>query len=209
MARKTPSKTTPRNKGKRGHIGRISVPERPRERGLIQINGGNLFDLISEFMVLEKSSLYLLTQARDRCEILDLGQSFEEYISQGTRQVARLQAAIRELGGNPNYISPSARLQHQRMTSVSQLPVSPKLQNLADMETCWYAALQENVHLAFLRSILPFLESSHAQDVVTPVFDEAARVQEKRLEWLEQSLHRLLLQRAISPVEGTDLSSVA
>lgn len=202
-------RSSPRNKSKSGKSNRSQASGRRKERGLIQINGGNLFDFLSEFLVLEKGSLELLTQAQDRNEILDLAQSLEDYINQGKRQIARLQGVIRELGGNPIYVSPSARIQHQRTTSVSQLQVPPALQALADIENCWYAALQENVHLTFLRSILPYLKSPHSENVLTPLFDEAARIQETRLEWLEQSLHRLLLQRAISPVEGTDISSVA
>lgn len=160
-------------------------------------------------MTLEKGSLRLLTQARDRSEILDIEQALGQYVRQGEHQAERLRLAVRRLGGNPTYISPSSQIQHQRTSSVSQLQVSSRLQALADIENCWYAALQENVHLAFLRSLLPYLKNSSCRNVLTPLLDEAARIQEARLEWLEQSLHRLLLQRAITPVEGTDLSSAA
>jgi hypothetical protein len=163
------------------------------ERGIYQIANGNLFDLLSEMLVLEKNSLHLLILARDRSPSAEIRESLEQYVEDCERQVDALQTVIRDLGGNPVYVSPSAQIQYQRASSASQIISTARLQQLSDIENCWYAALQENLHLAFLRSIIPFLQSLHAQDTLADVFEESGRVQELRLEWLENTLHRLLL----------------
>ena len=175
----------------------------------MEVSNGSLFDFLSELLVLEKGSVNLLGIARDRIPRLDIQQFLEDFVSAGQRQVDALAASIRELGGNPVYVSPSAQIQYQRITSVSHLQTPASLQELADLENCWYAALQENIHLAFVRSILPFLVNSRAQEILMSLLNDAAKVQENRLEWLEQALHRLLLQRALAPLEGTDMSTAA
>jgi hypothetical protein len=180
---------------------------------MLQIQSGNLFDFLSEFLVLEKNTLHLLNLARDRARdrdvMLDMQQALDQFVIAAERQIDRLQSAIRELGGNPVYVSPSGQIQYQRTRSVSQLQGPMSLQQLADIENCWYAALQENVHLAFLRSMLPFLKDETAPRVLTDLLDDASRVQESRLEWIEQIMQRLLLQRALAPVEGADISKIA
>lgn len=158
-----------------------------------------MLDFLSELHVLQRNSILLMALARDRTGTPDIRQWMEGFVETTENRAEQVQNVIRDLGGNPVFVSPAAQVQQQRVEAALQLAVPSRLQQLCDVENCWYASLQENVHLAFLRSIIPYLDSVHAQDRLEELLDATAREQEERLEWLEQGLHRLLLQRAISP----------
>lgn len=171
-------------------------------RGIHQIGLGHLLDFLSEMLVLQKNSIRLMTLARDRAFSPDIHQWLDQFVDATESRCDQIRTIIRDLGGNPVFVSPAAQVQQQRIEATLQLAVPSRLQQLCDIENCWYASLQENVHLAFLRSILPFLDSVHAQDRLEGLLEDTAREQEDRLEWLQQALHRLLLQRAVMPSDG-------
>lgn len=173
-------------------------------RGIHQIGLGHLLDFLSEMLVLQKNSIRLMALARDRALTPDIRQWLDQFVDATESRCDQIRTIIRDLGGNPVFVSPAAQVQQQRVESALQLAVPSRLQSLCDIENCWYAALQENVHLAFLRSILPYLDSVHAQDRLEDILENTAREQEDRLEWLQQTLHRLLLQRAVMPSDGND-----
>jgi len=173
-------------------------------RGIHQIGLGHLLDFLSEMIVLQKNSIRLMTLARDRAVSSDIRQWMEQFVDATENRSDQIRTIIRDLGGNPVFVSPAAQVQQQRVEAALQLAVPSRLQQLCDIENCWYASLQENVHLAFLRSILPFLDSVQAQDRLDDVLQEIAHEQDDRLEWLQQTLHRLLLQRAVMPSNGND-----
>ncbi len=180
---------------------RASKRGRPH-RGIHQIGIGHLLDFLSEMLVLQKNSIRLMTLARDRAQSPDIRQWMDQFVESTEMRSDQIRTMIRDLGGNPVFVSPAAQVQQQRVEAALQLAVPSRLQQLCDIENSWYASLQENVHLAFLRSILPFLDSVYAQDRLEGLLEETAREQEDRLEWLQQALHRLLLQRAVMPSEG-------
>jgi hypothetical protein len=190
------------------------IPLRPSRstrarHGIHQIGLGHLLDFLSEMLILQKNSIRLMALTRDRAATPDVRQWMEQFVDGTELRCDQIRTIIRDLGGNPVFVSPAAQVQQQRMEATLQLAVPSRLQQLCDIENCWYASLQENVHLAFLRSILPFLDSVHAQDRLDDLLHEIAREQEDRLEWLQQALHRLLLQRAVMPSDGGDWSRAA
>jgi hypothetical protein len=178
-----------------------------QQHRILQIRLGNLMDFMSEMLVLQKNSIRLLSLARDRASSADIRQALEIFCERIEHQSDHLQTAIRDLGGNPVFRSPSAVLQEERLRSLMSLEVPSRLQAVVDLENAWYASVQENLHLAFLRSILPFLDQVHARDLLEDVLESAHDEHEERLDWLEQNLHRMLLRRAIRPiaVEGSGL----
>jgi hypothetical protein len=178
-----------------------------QQHRILQIRLGNLMDFLSEMLVLQKNSTRLLCLARDRAGSADIRQTLEVFCERIEHQSDHLQTAIRDLGGNPVFRSPSAVLQEERLHALMNLEVPSRLQAVVDLENAWYASVQENLHLAFLRSILPFLEEIHARELLEDVLESAHAEHEERLDWLEQSLHRMLLRRAIRPIaiEGSGL----
>lgn len=163
---------------------------------------GHLLDFLSEMLIIQKNSIQLMTLARDRATTPDVREWMAKFVENLEHRTDQLRTVVRDLGGNPVFVSPAAQLQHQRTQVSMEIPVPSRLQALSDIENCWYSAVQENVHLAFLRSVIPYLDSTHAQDLLDDMLSEIAQEQADRLEWLEQTLHRLLLQRAIMPTNG-------
>jgi hypothetical protein len=173
-------------------------------RGIHQIGLGHLLDFLSEMLVLQKNCIRLMTLARDRASTPEIHQFMEQFVDSTENRADQIRSVIRDLGGNPVFVSPAAQVQQQRVEAALQLAVPSRLQQLCDVENCWYAALQEEVHLAFLRSIVPYLDSVHARDRLGDLLDEIAHELNDRIEWLQQALHSVLLQRAVMPSDGND-----
>src|SRR5436309_15086258 len=68
----------------------------------------NVLDLLSEFLAREEGEVSLYLLARDRAENAQLREAIELHLHTTEHHVDLLQTAIRDLGGNPQYVSPLA-----------------------------------------------------------------------------------------------------
>src|SRR5579875_3597797 len=69
-----------------------------------------LMDKLSEFLAVEQGGLQLYRVASERATDRQLKQHYDEFGQQTARHRAVLMDLIARLGGDPNYVSPCARL---------------------------------------------------------------------------------------------------
>src|ERR687886_2580872 len=77
-----------------------------------------VLDKLSEFLMVEQGGLELYRVAAERCMLPALKQRYQEFGQQTARHRAVYVQLIQALGGDPNYVSPTARLAQVKATKL-------------------------------------------------------------------------------------------
>jgi hypothetical protein len=178
--------------------------KKTKQANLHPIHTDRLLDFLDELQMLTRSGAEAIRLAREQWDALQELPHLERFGAEAVRRLDLIVVAIRELGGNPRHIGAAARIQAQRGFALMGIGAPRQLRPLCAIENCWNSSIEEDLHITFLHSIVPYLESVHASEVLAPLVENMRREHDARLVWLEQTLHRLLLQRAMRPVDPID-----
>src|SRR5215208_2937973 len=107
-------------------------------------------DKLSEFLMVEQCGLQLYTVVAERCETAKLKTRYQEFGRETARHREVLVNLITELGGDPDYVSPSARM------------VQYKASKLLDAAVAVDGLSQAEVELGDLENVLLAETKDHA-----------------------------------------------
>jgi hypothetical protein len=109
----------------------VTEPERqvtePELSAAAQLNGGLnvpfILGALSAFLAHERAGAALYRTAREQSTNPTLTAKYEEFGNETVEHVAIYEELIRQLGGDPSYISPAARMTEQFGTKLLEAPV--------------------------------------------------------------------------------------
>lgn len=177
---------------------------RPVHRIAHKIRMERVFDLLSEVLALERGGIQFYGLAKDRSNIPDVRATLERFLGETERHVDLLQTTIRELGGNPVYISPAADIQQQRIRAILDLNVAPRYQSVADIENILLKETKDLANWEFMRSIVPYIEDERAQNLIQKLVDEIEDEERDHEKWAKEAFNRVMLQFMTQPVEARE-----
>lgn len=157
----------------------------------------SVLDLLSEAIVLEQEAASLYALARDRTEHADLRLFLSDTLGRCEEHSLRIQAMIRELGGDPAYVSPAAAIQRERIACLRGVNTFNHYQEISDIENILTVELQEKTIWSFLKVLVPYLEEPSVIKKLSRFVTESEQEEAKHVEWIQDILKRLLLQRAM------------
>ena len=159
-----------------------------------EIKTAPLLDLLSEFLAVERGGVRLYTVALSRSKRPDFKKILEIFLRQTQRHVELLEYAIRELEGDPEYISDGAVIQEQRTQSFIDLDVPARKQEIADVESVLLAETKDNNDWGFLKTALPYLKDERARDVLSEIVSQVEDEEDQHVLWAKESLNQLMME---------------
>jgi len=158
-----------------------------------------VLDKLSEFLMVEQGGLELYSVAAARARTPELKARYEEFGRQTARHRGVLVALITELGGDPNHVSPTARLAQYKAAKL--LGSSLQVDGLSEAEI--EANDLENVLLAetkdhadwHLLSQLAEQTSGSVQEALLAAVAEVEDEEDEHVEWAREMLSQLCLEQ--------------
>lgn len=159
----------------------------------------NLFDLLSEYIAADQCALRIYGILLQRARRVEMKKWLRGIVEQTERHIDLLQGAVRDLGGNPVYVSPTAEVQHERARTILSLEVPEAYRAVSDLESLLMTEAKQVADFRFLRAILPFIEMRHAAEVLSEVVEEIEPEVEVHADRAASLRNDLLLERLRLP----------
>jgi rubrerythrin len=157
-----------------------------------------IMDKLSEFLMVEQGGLELYRVAANRSKTPKLKAKFEEFGRQTDRHRQVLVKLITDLGGDPNYVSPTARLAQYKASKL--LGASLQVDGMSDEEI--EANDLENLLLAetkdhsdwHILAQLAEMASGQMKEALQAAVDEVEEQEDEHLEWARETLTQMCVQ---------------
>jgi rubrerythrin len=117
-----------------------------------------LMDMLSEFLMVEQCGMQLYRTVLGRCTNSDLKGKYTEFLQETSHHREVLANVIQELGGDPSYISPTARLAQYKASKLLESAVvidglsQPEIE-LGDLENVLLAETKDHADWSLLSQI--------------------------------------------------------
>jgi hypothetical protein len=167
--------------------------------------------MLSEFLMVEQAGFQLYTVVEARARDPELKERYREFGAETSRHREILVGLIEKLGGDPNYVSPTARVAQVKgnsllETALKSAGLSAEELELSDLHCVVLAETTDQGNWAALEAIAARLEG--APDLAAPMMQALQEVgpQEEehlgwaRMKWQELCL-RAVLERPAPPPE--------
>lgn len=168
------------------------------------VEGRALSDLLSAFVTHERDGVHLYRTVAARTSNDEWRKRYEEFGAETAEHVQIYEQLIEMLGGDPAYVSPSARMTTYRATKLLESAllsgsVSPDALDLVDLEAVLIAEAKCHENWEFLGELAEMLPEGSTQDAILAAVEEVEDDEDKHLEWARTSwreaLTRMVMQR--------------
>jgi len=118
-----------------------------------------LLDMLSEFLMVEQGGMQLYRTVLGRCTNPALKGKYTEFLEETTRHRQILARVIEEIGGDPNYISPTARVAQYKASKLLESAVvidglsQPEIE-LSDLENVLLAETKDHADWSLLSQMV-------------------------------------------------------
>lgn len=157
-----------------------------------------LLDKLSEFLMVEQGGLELYRVAASRCTRPALRAKYEEFGRETAHHREVLVNLITRLQGNPDYVSPTARVAQYKASkllgaAVQMDGLSQAEVELNDLENVLLAETKDHADWQLLAQIAN-TAPAEVQSVLKGAVDEVEEQEDEHLEWARQTLSELSMQ---------------
>jgi rubrerythrin len=174
------------------------------------VNGDFVSDVLSAVLTHERCGTHLYRSCAARSLNPMLQAKYRSFGADTERHVAVLEELIRSAGGNPAYVSPSARMVQVMDTKMveSTYAVSGSVDlmtaEMAMLDAVFLAETMDNANWVLLERLTPMLPEGALRDGIEAAVAEVRAEEEEHLSWVLETKERLVLLQA-----RTDLAAVA
>ncbi len=161
-----------------------------------------LLDKLSEFLMVEQGGLELYRVAASRCQRPELLQRYEEFGQQTARHREVLARLIERLGGDPSYVSPTARAAQVKAAKLieSALVVdglAPEEIEASDLENVLLAETKDHADWHLLSQLATQPIDDEVKQAVAAAVKEVEQEEDRHLEWARETLGQLCLRMVL------------
>ena len=168
-----------------------------------------LLDLLSEFLMVEQGGLELYRVAAARCTDAALKQRYLAFGEETARHRELLVRLIERLGGDPAYVSPTARRAQAKTAALQQAALAahglsqPELE-AADLENVLLAETKDHADWHLLQLLAGQAEDAAVRAALEEIVPQVEEEEDEHLRWArdelaERTLRRVLLGPAAPP----------
>jgi len=157
-------------------------------------------DKLSEFLMVEQCGFQLYSVVAKRCKTPRLSAKYQEFGRETAHHREVLVKLITELGGDPDYVSPTARVVQYKASKLldSALVVDGLSQEeieCGDLENVLLAETKDHADWHVL-SQLAEQASGDMQKALQAAVDEVESQEDEHVEWARETLSQLTLEMA-------------
>ena len=162
-----------------------------------------LLDKLSEFLMVEQGGLELYRVAASRCQKPELKQRYEEFGRQTARHREVLTRLIEQLGGDPSYVSPTARAAQVKASKLVESALivdglAPEEIEAGDLENVLLAETKDHADWQLLSQLATQPIDDEVKQAVAAAVKEVEQEDHQHLEWARQTLGQLCLQMVLA-----------
>ena len=148
-----------------------------------------LMDKLSEFLTVEQGGLQLYRVASQRAMDPQLKQHYEEFARETAHHRTVLVELISGLGGDPNYVSPCARMAQvkaEKLLGASLVieGLSPQEVEANDLENVLLAETKDHADWSLLKEVAGQVDDSEMAAVLRNAVKEVEPQEDEHLTWL-------------------------
>jgi rubrerythrin len=163
------------------------------------MNNEVLLDKLSEFLMVEQCGWQLYRVVGERATAPELKERYEEFGRETDRHRTILTGLIRDLGGDPDYVSPTARLAQAKSEALLQSalvsgPLSTEELEASDLENVLLAETKDHADWELLGQLAEQLPTGKARAAIEAAVAEVGPEEDEHLEWAQTKLATLSLQ---------------
>jgi rubrerythrin len=168
-----------------------------------------LLDKLSEFLMTEHCGLQLYRVVADRSIVPELRSRYEEFGRETAHHREVLVQLITQLGGDPDYVSPTARLVQFKATKLLDAPLlvgglSMAEAEVSDLENVLLAETRDHANWHLLQQLTSQLSGEQGQALQAAV-DAVEDQEDEHLSWARETLSSLSLQLLDEPTPPNPL----
>lgn len=158
-----------------------------------------LLDKLSEFLMVEQGGLQLYRVAASRARRPDLKARYEAFGRQTDRHRQWLVRAITSLGGDPNHVSPTARLAQAKAdallaTALLTGPLSPEEVEANDLQNVLLAETVDHANWQVLKRLVRSTGDLDVRLALEDAVREVEAEEDTHLGWARERLGQLALE---------------
>ncbi len=157
-----------------------------------------MLDKLSEFLMVEQGGLELYRVAASRCTTPEIKARYEEFGRETARHREVLVKLITTLGGDPNYVSPSARVAQFKAcklleSAVANAGLSQQEIELSDLENVLLAETKCHLDWELVSQLAKQVTDAKKQALQQAV-QEVEDQEDQHVEWARQTLSQMALE---------------
>ncbi len=158
-----------------------------------------LLDKLSEFLMVEQGGLELYRVVASRCTDPALTQRYEAFGQETAIHRQVLVNLIQRLGGDPNYVSPTARLAQVKAAGLLQGDLvvdglSQQELEANDLENVLLAETKDHADWHLLQQLAQQVDDPTVKQALQEVVDQVEDEEDTHLSWARDTLSQLALK---------------
>jgi rubrerythrin len=158
-----------------------------------------LLDKLSEFLTVEQGGLQLYEVAASHAVEPELQRRYQQFAQQTAQHRAVLVTLIKRLGGDPNYVSPTARLAQvkaEKLLSACLIVEGLSLQEIEanDLENLLLAETKDHADWEVLSQLAQQATDPQVKRALAEAVQEVEPQEDEHLTWARQTLSALTLR---------------
>jgi len=168
------------------------------------VNPAFVSDLLSAFLAHEQCGVHLYRTVAGATANPMLEAKYRDFLGDTERHVEILTRVITQLGGDPQYVSPSARLVHAMNThliqgvvlaagSADELP-----REMAMLEAVLLAETKDHADWSFLSALCDDLPDGPTREALSTAVEEVESEEDEHVEWARKTWQRMTMMQAKS-----------
>jgi rubrerythrin len=170
------------------------------------MNGQFLADTLSAFLAHEQCGVHVYRVVAGASQNPILKGKYEKFLGQTERHVNVLERLISSLGGNPYYVSPTARMVHSMNTGMMQGVVlaagsaDPLTRELVMLEAVLLAETKDHADWAFLAHLADEVPEGDARSALLAAVGEVEPEEDEHVDWAQDTWQKMSSLQAKSTV---------
>jgi rubrerythrin len=165
-----------------------------------------LLDKLSEFLAVEQAGAQLYRVVASRTTQDELRQRYIEFGKETETHREILIKVITAMGGDPNYVSPTARVAMTRGEEMLCLALkadglSPEELDCVDLESVVLAETKDHADWSLLARLIDMIPDEKTRAIAQEAVDQVEAQEDEHLEWAKEKLMTLSLQAIIEGPE--------
>jgi rubrerythrin len=158
-----------------------------------------LMDKLSEFLMVEQGGLELYRIALSRATNPEVRQRYQEFAEQTSHHRTVLVRLIEQLGGDPSYVSPTARLAQVKASSLLETTVrvdglSQEELEANDLENVLLAETKDHADWHLLGQVVQQIDDYQVKTAIEEAVREVEPEEDSHLEWARDTLAQVALR---------------
>lgn len=158
-----------------------------------------LLDKLSEFLAVEQAGVQLYRVVASRAPDAELADRYEQFLAETETHRIILSRVIQAVGGDPDYISPSARVAMIRGEDMLCLALkadglSPEELACVDLENVLLAETKDHADWSLLSKLVAQISDEEVRATVMQAVEEVESQEDEHLGWAADKLSELSLR---------------